>query len=100
MTLQPQVCTLLSVSCQVDAKFGTCTVVGLNGTLVEAKMFTLTLECTHFFFNKCPIETHNGANATLRTSCEGTDYSARCIVCNSIHIVICMKESELKVEKL
>jgi hypothetical protein len=47
--------TLLSVSCQVSAKFGTCTVVSLNGTLVVAKMFTLTLECTHFIFNKCPI---------------------------------------------
>ncbi len=32
--------SLLSVSCQVSAKFGTCTVVGLNGTHVEAKMFT------------------------------------------------------------
>jgi hypothetical protein len=29
---------LLSVSCQVSAKFGACTVVGLNGTLDEAKM--------------------------------------------------------------
>jgi hypothetical protein len=27
--------TLLSVSCQVSAKLGTCTVAGLNGTLVE-----------------------------------------------------------------
>jgi hypothetical protein len=34
---------LLSVSCQVNAKCGTCTVVGLNGTLVEAKMFTFNL---------------------------------------------------------
>ncbi len=36
--------TLLSVSCQVSAKFGTCTVAGLNGTHVEAKMFTVTLQ--------------------------------------------------------
>ncbi len=28
--------TLLSVSCQVRAKFGACTGAGLNGTLVEA----------------------------------------------------------------
>jgi hypothetical protein len=44
-----------------------CTVVGLNGTLVEAKMFTFTLECTHFIFNKCPIKTHDGANAKFGT---------------------------------
>jgi hypothetical protein len=47
--------TLLSVSYQINAKFGTCTVVGLNGTLVEANMFSFTLESTHFFFNKVPI---------------------------------------------
>jgi hypothetical protein len=37
--------TLLSVSYQASAKLGTWTVVGLNGTLVEAKMFTFSLEC-------------------------------------------------------
>jgi hypothetical protein len=47
------------------AKFGTCTVVGVNGALVEAKMCTFTLECTHFIFNKCPIYTHDGASANL-----------------------------------
>ncbi len=47
--------TLLSVSCQVSANFGTCTAGGLNGRLVEAKMFRFTLECTHFIFDKCPI---------------------------------------------
>ncbi len=41
----------------VCAKFGTCTVVSVNGTLVEAKMFTFTLESTHFNFNMCPIFT-------------------------------------------
>ncbi len=46
---------LLSVSGQVSAKFDTCSVVGLNGTLVEAKMFTFTIERMHFIFNKCPI---------------------------------------------
>ncbi len=30
----------------ISAKFGTCTVVSANGTLVEAKMCTFTLECT------------------------------------------------------
>ncbi len=33
----------------------TCTVVGPNGTLDEAKLVTLTQEWTHFIFNKCPI---------------------------------------------
>ena len=58
--------TLLSVSCTVSAEFGNCTVVSLNGTLVEAKKFTFTLECTHFIFNK----THDGVNdkfSTVRT---------------------------------
>jgi hypothetical protein len=40
--------TLLSVSYHAGAKFGTWTVVGLNGTLVEAKMFTFNLE--HAFY--------------------------------------------------
>ncbi len=40
-----------------SAKFGTCTFVSVNGTLVEAKMCTFTLESTHFIFNKCPIFT-------------------------------------------
>ncbi len=44
----------------VCAKFGTCTVVSLNGTLVEAKMSTFTIESTHFNFNKCPIYTYDG----------------------------------------
>ncbi len=36
-------------------KFGTCTVLGVNWTLDEAKRFTFTLESTHFIFNKCPF---------------------------------------------
>jgi hypothetical protein len=31
------------------------TVVGLNGTLVEAKQKSETLEYVYFSFNKCPI---------------------------------------------
>ncbi len=50
--------------------------MGLNGTLVEAKMFTFTLEYTHFTFNKCPIVTHDSANAKFTTSWDETDYSA------------------------
>ncbi len=49
------VTTLLFVSCQFSVKFGTCTVVGLNGTLAEAKMFTFTLECTHLSLTRVPF---------------------------------------------
>jgi hypothetical protein len=35
--------------------------VSVNGTLVESKICTFTLESTHFTFNKCPIYTHDGA---------------------------------------
>jgi hypothetical protein len=46
---------IISYRSQVSDKFGICTVVDLNGALVEAKMFTVTLECMHFIFNMCPI---------------------------------------------
>jgi hypothetical protein len=59
----------------VSAKFGTCTVVSVNGILVEAKMCTFTLECTHFIFNKCPIYTHDGAIAKLSPNLDETDSS-------------------------
>ncbi len=59
----------------VSAKFGTCTVVSVNGTLFEAKMCTFTLESTHFIFNTCPIYTHNGASAKFSTNLHETDYS-------------------------
>jgi hypothetical protein len=51
--------------------------MGVNGTLVEAKMRTFTLESTHFIFNKCPIYTHDadGASAKFSTNSHGTDYS-------------------------
>ncbi len=42
-----------------SSKFGICTVVSVNGTLVEAKMCTFTLESTHFIFNKCLIYVHS-----------------------------------------
>ncbi len=40
-----------------SSEFGICTVVvmGLNGTLFEAKYALGTLECEYFNFNKCPI---------------------------------------------
>jgi hypothetical protein len=61
---------------RVSAKFGTCTVVSINGTLIEAKMCTFTLESTHFIFNKCPIYTYDGASAKFSTNSQETDYSA------------------------
>ncbi len=56
-----------------SAKFGMCTVVSVNGTLVEAKMCTFTLESTHFVFNKCPIYNHDGASAKFSTNSHETD---------------------------
>ncbi len=49
--------------------------MSVNGTLVEAKMCTFTLESTHFIFNKCPIYTHDGASAKFSTNSQETDYS-------------------------
>ncbi len=42
----------------------------VNGTLVEAKMCTLTLKSTHFTINKCPIYTIEGASAKFSTNYE------------------------------
>ncbi len=40
----------------ITAKFDTCTVMGLNGTLdIKLKYANGTLECAYFSFNKCPI---------------------------------------------
>jgi hypothetical protein len=52
----------------VSAKFGSCTGMSVNGTLVKAKLCTFTLECTLPLFNKCPIYTHDGASAKLSTN--------------------------------
>ena len=60
----------------VSAKFVTCTVVNVNGTLVEIKVCIVTLESTHFIFNKCPIHTHGGASAKFGNNSHETDYSA------------------------
>jgi hypothetical protein len=54
--------------------------VSLNGTLVEDKMCTFTLEYMHFVFNQCPIYTHDGASAKFSTNSHKTDYSAGCFV--------------------
>ncbi len=60
----------------VSAKFGTCTVVSVKGTLVEDKMCVFTLESTHLIFNKFPIYTHDGASAKFSINSHETDYSA------------------------
>ncbi len=59
----------------ISVKFGTCTVVDVNWTLVEAKMFTFSLDSTNFIFNKCPIYTYDGASAKFSTNSHETDYS-------------------------
>jgi hypothetical protein len=48
--------------------------MSVNGTLVEAKMCTFTLESTLFIFNMCPIYTHDGASAKFSTNSQETDY--------------------------
>ncbi len=60
----------------VSAKFSTCTVVRVNGTLVEDKMLRFKGECEHFRFNKCPIYTHDGASAKFSTNSQEMDNSA------------------------
>jgi hypothetical protein len=59
----------------VSAKFGTCTVVSVNGTLVEDKMRRFKGECAHFSFNKCPIYTHDSASVKFSTHSHETDNS-------------------------
>ena len=49
--------------------------MSVTGTLVEAKMCKLTLESTHFIFNKCAICTHDGESAKFSTNSHETDYS-------------------------
>jgi hypothetical protein len=59
----------------VSAKFSTCTVVRVNGTLVEDKMRRFKGECEPFRFNKCPIYTHDGASAKFSTNSQEMDNS-------------------------
>ncbi len=49
----------------------------VNGTLVEDKICTFTLESTHIIFNKCPISIRDGASAKFVTNSQETDYSVR-----------------------
>ncbi len=59
----------------VSDKFGTCTVVSVNGTVVEDKMRRFKGVCAHFIFNKGPIYIHDGASAKFTTNSHETDYS-------------------------
>ncbi len=68
----------------VSTKFGTCTVVSVNGTLFEAKMCTFTLESTHFIFNQCSIYTHDGASSQFSTNSHETDYSVPTKITNQV----------------
>ncbi len=52
-----------------------CTVERVNGTLVDDKMSRFKGECKHFSFNKCPIYTHDGANAKFSTNSQEMDNS-------------------------
>ena len=60
----------------VSANFGSCTVVSVNGTLVEDKMRKFKGECANFNFNKkCPIYTHHRASAKFTINSLEADYS-------------------------
>jgi hypothetical protein len=61
----------------VSSKFGTCTVVSVNGWLVEDKIRRFKGEYAHFSFDKCPIYVaYDSASAKFRTISSETDNSA------------------------
>ncbi len=59
----------------VTTKFDTCTVVSVNGSQVEDKMHSFKGDCAQFSLNRCPIYTHDGANAKFSTNSKETDNS-------------------------
>jgi hypothetical protein len=59
----------------VSAKFGTCTVMSVNGTIVEDKMRGFKGECAHVSFNKCPIYTQDSASVKFGINSHETDNS-------------------------
>ncbi len=69
--------TVFTVICfvWVSGKFGTCTVVNVNVTLVEDKMLRCKGESAHFSFNKCHIYTYDGASAKFSTNSHVADYN-------------------------
>jgi hypothetical protein len=68
-------CTVNRRFMWVSAKFGTCTVVSVIGTLVEDKMRWFKGEFAHFSCNKCPSYTLDGASAKFSTNSHETDNS-------------------------
>ncbi len=73
---QPESYTIIRFV-RVRAKFVICTVVSVNGTLVEDKMRIFKGESAKFIFNKCPIYTRDGASAKFSTSSHEMDNSVR-----------------------
>ncbi len=67
----------------VSAKFGTCTVVSVNGTLVEDKMLRFKGECAQLSFDKCPIYTDDGASAKFGTNSHESGLQCRAIYYNN-----------------
>jgi hypothetical protein len=63
-----------------SAKFGTCTVVSVNGTLVEDKMSTFALESTHFIFTLTTVQVPN-LELTRRKWFTVWIYSVACNYC-------------------
>jgi hypothetical protein len=82
----------------VGAKFGTCTVVNVNGVLVEYKMCTFTLESTHLIFNKCLIYTHDCASVKFSTNLRETDYSVENT--SLVHMCIYLRCCWIKVNQI
>ncbi len=59
----------------VSDKFGTCTDVSVNRTLVEDKMDRFKGECAHFSYKKCTIYIHDGASAKFSANSHEMDNS-------------------------
>ncbi len=75
----------------VNAKFGTCTVVSVNGTLIKDKMRWFKGECAHFSCNKRPIYTLEGASTKFSTNSHETDNSVHQIKVQATKIICCQK---------
>jgi hypothetical protein len=72
-----------------SAEFSTCTVVSVNGTLVEAKLCTFAFLSTHFIFNNCPFYTQDGAIAKFSPNLDVTNYSVViCWGCTSLYTTL------------
>jgi hypothetical protein len=61
--------------------------VSVNGTQVEGKMRKFKGECAQFSFNRCPIHTHDGANAKFSTNSQETDNSVD-LESTGVHVLV------------